>query len=137
MPETSPRPNSASLGLVSQGTILLIQRAHAPYQGLWTFPGGRLEPGETAAECAARELFEEVALIAEDLMPVETQSLETDKGHFTLAVFASTRFSGTLNPSNEVLDAHWVGLSDLDRYQTTADLELVIKRAFAAVGETC
>ena len=44
------------------GRVLLQQRAMEPGAGLWTFPGGFLEIGETPAEGAAREAKEEVGL---------------------------------------------------------------------------
>eukprot|EP00055_Hartaetosiga_balthica_P005137 m.617 g.617 ORF g.617 m.617 type:complete len:260 (-) comp433_c0_seq1:223-1002(-) len=42
--------------------ILLIQRGTAPAKGKWSFPGGRLQVGETLAECARREVLEETGV---------------------------------------------------------------------------
>ena len=42
--------------------LLLIQRSKAPGKGLWSFPGGRLELGESLLHAAKRELFEETRL---------------------------------------------------------------------------
>jgi 8-oxo-dGTP diphosphatase len=39
--------------------ILLVQRARGYGKGTWCLPGGHLEPGETIAQCALRELHEE------------------------------------------------------------------------------
>ena len=37
-----------------QGRLLMIKRGHEPGAGLWSIPGGRIEPGETDAEAVAR-----------------------------------------------------------------------------------
>ncbi|HEX2033554.1 MAG TPA: NUDIX domain-containing protein [Chloroflexota bacterium] len=42
--------------------VLLVQRAHEPYQGWWMLPAGFVEYGEEAAACAVREAEEECAL---------------------------------------------------------------------------
>lgn len=44
------------------GRLLLIRRGHAPNAGLWSVPGGRVEPGETEAVAIVREVAEETAL---------------------------------------------------------------------------
>lgn len=48
--------------------VLLIQRAEPPFQGEWALPGGFVEEGEIVAAAAARELAEETAIEAEDLL---------------------------------------------------------------------
>lgn len=44
------------------GRLLMILRGHDPGRGLWSIPGGRIEPGETAEEAVAREVREETGL---------------------------------------------------------------------------
>ena len=44
------------------GRLLLIQRGHDPDAGLWSLPGGRIEPGETDEEALVREMLEETGL---------------------------------------------------------------------------
>jgi len=39
--------------------ILLIERENEPERGLWSFPGGKLRPGESVKDCMEREVFEE------------------------------------------------------------------------------
>lgn len=46
-----------------EGRLLLIRRGTEPGRGLWSVPGGRVEPGETAPEATVREVLEESGLL--------------------------------------------------------------------------
>ena len=122
--------NAASVALIHKQKVLLIKRAHAPYQHLWTLPGGRIEPGETIEQCAAREIKEELGLTIGDIRPVLVQALGTD-GKFMLAVFATEAFEGEIAPSDEIADHRWVNPADLEALSTTDRLDDVLAKAFA------
>src|SRR5688572_4050271 len=58
---------TVAVGLIArdaEGRLLLIRRGKPPALGTWSVPGGRVEPGETLAQAAARELAEETGLTA-------------------------------------------------------------------------
>ena len=44
------------------GRLLLVRRGHEPSKGLWSVPGGRVEPGESDTAAVRREVLEETAL---------------------------------------------------------------------------
>src|SRR5687767_13875075 len=100
-------PNAASVALIDRDRVLLIQRAAAPYHGLWTLPGGRLEPGEDAEAAAAREVKEELGLAVYALRPVMRLALGDD-GRFLLQIFATEAFEGEVVPSPEIMNHRWV-----------------------------
>lgn len=53
---------SASVIVCSRGEVLLLKRANDPGKGLYTVPGGFVDPGESALACACRELYEECGI---------------------------------------------------------------------------
>ena len=57
--------------IVRDGEVLIGQRRpDQPMGSLWEFPGGKIEPGESAQEALARELVEELGIRAEDVLSV-------------------------------------------------------------------
>ena len=52
--------------------VLLIKRKNEPFKGKWAFPGGFLNPDETAKEGALRELKEETGLETKDIQQFHT-----------------------------------------------------------------
>lgn len=95
--------------------ILLLRRseddAHNP--GLWEFPGGKVDAGETIGEGLRREVLEETGLVIGDVSPiahVESELITSGKykGRLYVALFyAVQRLDGQLKLSNEHIDADW------------------------------
>jgi ADP-ribose pyrophosphatase YjhB (NUDIX family) len=134
-PPVTETPNAASVALLRDSKVLLIKRAYAPYQNLWTLPGGRLEPGESIEECAIREVSEELGLVIRNPRPVLVQNLGRD-GLYRLAVFATRDFSGLLRPSDEIAGYKWTDPAALPALRTTSRLDDVVAKAFAVLGES-
>jgi len=127
------KPDAASVALVDGGSVLLVRRARPPAQGLWTLPGGRLEPGETAEECAAREIGEELGLRVARLRPV-TQLSVGEARKYRLQVYVTATFEGDVTPSEEIADWRWVPPDAPGELATTPGLGPVLARAMAIAG---
>ncbi|WP_157959600.1 NUDIX hydrolase [Devosia submarina] len=128
------QPNAASVAIVREGKVLLIKRAYAPYQHLWTLPGGRIEEGESIEQCAIREVQEELNITVRNVRPVMEQMLGRE-GTFRLQVFVTRDFSGVLRASDEIADHKWVDPSALVAFRTTSRLDDVLARAFAVLQQ--
>jgi ADP-ribose pyrophosphatase YjhB (NUDIX family) len=87
----TPSPQAASSGILErEGRFLLIRRINPPSADLYAFPGGRAEPGETPAQTAVREFFEETGIPVRNPVLFATYDLHGDKDdqrHFFLSVF--------------------------------------------------
>ncbi|MEO0539950.1 MAG: A/G-specific adenine glycosylase [Cyanobacteria bacterium P01_A01_bin.105] len=98
------------------GQILIDRRKQdGLLGGLWEFPGGKLEPGETLEDCVRREIKEELDIqitVREQLMTVEHAYT-----HFkvTLNVFNCDYVSGDPKPL-ECDEVRWVTLAEIDQY---------------------
>jgi len=103
--------------------LLLIKRGHAPAAGLWSLPGGRIEPGETDAEALVREMREETGLVIEAGQLIGTARRPAQDGSvFDIRDYAATVIGGTLRPGDDAADARWVDASELAALPLTGGL---------------
>ena len=97
-----PKPVAGVLAL-KDGKLLLIQRGNEPKRGLWSFPTGFIDIGDTPAETAIRETQEEanVGVQLDRLLGVYSNENRT----VVLIVYVGTVVSGEPSASAEALDA--------------------------------
>ena len=89
--------------------VLLIERGITPYKGHWAFPGGFLNPNETAEEGARRELREETGLDSahiEQLHTYSTPDRDPRERVITIAYIALVRIQD-VRGGDDAADAGW------------------------------
>lgn len=106
-----------------RGRLLLIKRGHTPGAGLWSLPGGRIEPGETDAEALVREMREETGLVIEAGQLIGSVRRPTQDGNvLDIRDYAATVTGGTLRAGDDAADARWVDASELESLPITEGL---------------
>ena len=123
----SPRPPGPALrfvaaALIVRGEEVLIcqRRADQPMALQWEFPGGKIEPGETPEQALARELEEELGILAK-IGPRVTHVRHNYRhgGAVDLQFFAVREFSGDLE--NRIFaQVRWTRLEDLPEFDFLA-----------------
>ena len=112
----------------ADGRVLIAQRPQGKQlAGLWEFPGGKLEPGETPEECLVRELHEELGIETKEacLAPLTFASHSYDDFHLLMPLYVCRRFSGIPRPI-EVQALKWVRPARLRDYpMPPADAPLI------------
>jgi 8-oxo-dGTP diphosphatase len=93
--------------------VLLVQRGKASGYGLWAFPGGRVEPGETLLQAALRELSEETRIVADLTVKVGDFPIQSKDAHFMLTNFAGHYVSGVAIAASDAMAVRWVRMTEL------------------------
>ena len=119
----------AAVALVdADGRVLLAQRPEGKSMaGMWEFPGGKVEPGETPEAALIRELHEELGIEtwSSCLAPLTFASHSYPEFHLLMPLFACRRWQGT--PSGREGQAlRWVRPAAMrDLAMPPADLPLI------------
>ena len=131
---TRPVPAVGAIVLDDAGRVLVVRRGRPPGEGLWSLPGGKLEPGERLADAVVREVREETGLEVVCGRLVEVVERWGDGWHYVILDYLCEPRGGTLRAGDDVSDARWVTRDELDALPTTEGLAAVIDLAFAAPG---
>jgi 8-oxo-dGTP diphosphatase len=120
----------AAVALVDpDGRVLIAQRPEGkPMAGLWEFPGGKVEPGETPEAALMRELDEElgIATWASCLAPLSFASHAYPDFHLLMPLYVCRKWTGGPPRPREHAALRWVRPRDLGGFpMPPADLPLL------------
>ena len=120
----------AAGGLVvrRQSGNLEIAVVHRPVHRDWSFPKGKLEPGETFEQAARREVLEETGMTCRLVRFIGHTEYVDRKGRpKAVAYWVMAPEAGSFRPNGEVDELRWVTLEDATRLLTyPRDIELVV-----------
>lgn len=124
----------------ASGRVLLVRQVES---GLWTAPGGAIDPNERPADAVVREVWEETGL---DTEPVRILGVHGgpscmvvypngDRTTYVMTVFECTVRGGTPRPDlEEISEVAFVGRDELERYPTSPWVGHVLPRLYDRSG---
>ncbi len=114
----------------SEGRLLVVQRRNEPARGLWSLPGGRVEPGESAEAAVVREVAEETGLHIEVIREVGTVQRDAPGGGvYDIRDFLAIDASGQVPMAgDDALDARFVTPAELRALATSPGLSEALEK---------
>ena len=111
--------------VIKNGQVLLVQESHTSAYGEWSLPIGSVEANETLAEGAKRETKEEtgydVTVGKEHTLFMTGEELKSarrfHKEKVQLTIFEANIVSGELSHGEDILDAKWHPIEELDHLE--------------------
>ncbi len=113
----------------AQQQILLALRPTDKHMGgLWEFPGGKCEMGESPQQALTRELYEELGIVIENLQPLIQVRHDYPDLHVLLDVYEVLNFAGEAHGA-EGQEVRWVAPNTLSEYQFPAANRTIVNAA--------
>ena len=93
----------------ANGNLLVIRRGHAPYQGMWCWPGGMVDPGETVETTGIREVKEETGLAVEidRVLGIYSAMGRDPRGHYISITLLAHPVQGKPQVTDEATELKW------------------------------
>ena len=126
---------AVSAAILRDGKVLVVRRARAPANGVFSLPGGVVEAGETLTEAVKREIDEETALAIDPVALAgyrEVVARDADgkvERHFVILPFAARWIAGEPELNEELSEWQWVDPAEVAALPTTPGLAEIVANA--------
>jgi len=125
----------ADVVFVNDDKVLLVQQRKKIAAGLWSYPGGAVENGETIEQAAIREVNEELGVEFIKPIFIKTYTIMTPRGELIINTFTG-KFIGKIKlKEDELMLYKWFSLAEL-RKSTELRGTIVIKQAEDALNQS-
>jgi mutator protein MutT len=121
--------------IVNDDKILLVQQRKDAALGLWSYPGGRVEEGETLEQAVAREVQEELGAEIPDLKAFRVYKIVTSQGPLEIYSYTGKISGPIILKEDELLAYNWFSIEEL-RESKDLRSELVLQQAKDVIRNT-
>ncbi len=124
----------ADVVIVKNDKVLLVQQRKESAKGLWSYPGGQVEDGETAEQAVVREVKEELGIDLIDYSPLKTYSITTPRGELEINTFIGELTGDITLKDDELMAYDWFDMSQLENLGDKLRSPVVFEQAKDALN---
>jgi 8-oxo-dGTP diphosphatase len=111
--------------IVRDNRMLITRRVGGQFDGLWEFPGGKIEPNETHEKALKREIFEELNIEISVNNYLDTVNFSYESFHLIMHLYFCNIYSGSIR-LNEHSDLRWISSDDKENINwVPADVQVL------------
>lgn len=119
----------ADVVIVRGDRVLLVQQRKAVAHGLWSYPGGHLEDGETPLQAVVREVQEELGVTLLRPKFFTTYAITTPRGPLDITTFTGDFLGEITLKEDELMAYRWFTLEELHRSKNSLRSPVVLDQA--------
>ena len=105
--------------VVNDGSLLMVRRGKEPGKGLWSIPGGRVEPNELLVDAVVREVKEETSLDVEVVELLGILEVPGEPHYVILDHVAVVKGDTEPTAGDDADEVKWVALEEVESLETT------------------